>query len=358
MRLLCLLILTSALIVGCEDKDDEAPITIDTWLRIYPGSGGEVGSICATRDGGCAAAEQQFPNSNIYVFDSDGDLLQEISPSKYTTEKIYSLVVAQDGSIYATGSATLPLRWYVMKLTPQEITPSETTISLPDTFGAGFCIIESHDDNLLLGGTDNGDICIVKMNKGLDSLLWRTTLDELNGNTYAIEELPDGRIIAAGGRGGFMHVLSLTASGEVQTERQVNLPGYFKDMAISNNKIFAVAPSGSVGTLAVFDFDLNLDTLISVSDTGHVYLSGVALGSNGMPTLVATRYLQTGSDGDIWIRQYSQDGEIRWTKTFFLSTNERGYAIAAAPDGGYFVLGGTPLELDMYLIKVNDRGEM
>jgi len=66
-------------------------------------------------------------------------------------------------------------------------------------------------------------------------------------------------------------------------------------------------------------------------------------------------------DADIWIIKTDTSGDTLWTRTFGGASDDRGYSIQQALDGGYIITGSTYSfgagSADVYLIKTNASGD-
>jgi hypothetical protein len=83
--------------------------------------------------------------------------------------------------------------------------------------------------------------------------------------------------------------------------------------------------------------------------------------SDGGYLLCGTTSSFGAGSSDIYILRCDANGDLRWSKTFGGPNGEAGYAICAAPDGGYLVVGSTGSfgtgYSSVYAVRIDESGD-
>ena len=116
--------------------------------------------------------------------------------------------------------------------------------------------------------------------------------------------------------------------------------------------VVGLSASGSTVWEQRFDDAVELNTVLEAAD-GDLLLAGT--------------HLQTGTDRygeDLFLARTSADGTVRWTRTYGAPGEvTRGFAMAAAPDGGYVVAGMQTRQTEAdygefaYALRVDEAGD-
>lgn len=361
MRLLCLLILTSALIVGCEDKDDEAPITIDTWLRIYPGIGAtnNGGGLCATNDGGCAALVTYVNRTYVYKFNSRGSLQWERELVGIGGE-VGKIAESRSGDLFVTGATfQQPSDLFVARIPADGDTIIEHAINLGDSVADGWAILPTNDNGVVIGGRLDYQFAVFKLNHLFDTL-WVCALEgPRGGSAEALALWPDGRILAGGDSSAVGFLMVLNSDGSI--ERKITLPEYeyISGVAISSEGMILIAGRSDFSAITmVLDRDFNIVSRSVQTEEYGIFVRGIALGDNELPTIIGTLFASGGNGEEIWIRQSRHDGSVNWTSSYLTAGDDLARSIAADNNGGFFVLGTLLPGVDLILMRINETGDL
>jgi len=93
------------------------------------------------------------------------------------------------------------------------------------------------------------------------------------------------------------------------------------------------------------------DTVVSITDVVQTSSSEyIAVGD--------IRVRKTGSDEDILILKFDDDGNILWSKSVGDSTDNTASAIVKHPSEGYMVIGSSGGRERIYLLRLNEKGDV
>ncbi len=126
--------------------------------------------------------------------------------------------------------------------------------------------------------------------------------------------------------------------------------GYTVDIMTGNTSSWLAKIHASAGFLWKKDFSPNphchLVDIIPASDEGFI----------------AVGYTDPANDSvqDFWLLKVDAEGNQQWQHIYGSAADEKAYALCAADDGGYVVVGSTTASglADVYLIKTSANGEL
>jgi uncharacterized delta-60 repeat protein len=94
--------------------------------------------------------------------------------------------------------------------------------------------------------------------------------------------------------------------------------------------------------------------------TSDDYGYSVELANEGGFVIAGSTKAYGAADHDVWLVRVNADGDTLWTRTYGISRWEKGYSVDQTADGGYIVAGRTCANgsiWDGYLVRTDSRGD-
>ena len=218
-------------------------------------------------------------------------------------------------------------------------------------------------------GLGKEDVYILKLNQNGDKIWEKTFGGLLNGETDALQVLPDGSIIVVGRIGSFeagwdVYVLKLDKNGNKVWEKTFGGSGNDGANALhilSDGTIIVAGYKGSYGVLDpdvyILKLDKNGSKIWEKTFGGSGFDWAEALQVLSDSSIIIAGY--TGSFGaggwDVYVLKLDENGNKIWEKTFGGSGTDGARALQVLPDGT-IIIGGwtTPFGVgksDVYVLK-------
>jgi len=124
---------------------------------------------------------------------------------------------------------------------------------------------------------------------------------------------------------------------------------------------FSVDDLSQNGLVIKIDANGNEKWRSDLGGNGHDYTRDVLQTSDGGFVVVGNTASEGEGAHDVWLVKLDADGNEDWSRTFGGPSNDYGYAVRKADDGGYLIAGASysfdqDIECDMWLIKTDQEG--
>ena len=327
---------------------------VEKWTRYLGGTNDEFGaSVQQTADGGyIIAGEKEGPQNpwgpafgrNVLLIKTDTFGIQQwqkqYSFADTTDDFGYSVQQTNDGGYIILGQTKDYVSWdediYLIK------TDGNGDSLWTKTFEGvgwtcGYSVQQTTDGGFVITGEYFSDVCLIKTD-GSGNEQWNKTF---GGTGYdigrSVQQTTDGGYIITGSTPGY------TSGGN----------GYAD--------VWLIKTDGNGDSLWTKTFGgLNQDFGYAVQQTndgGYIITGWTASFGNG------------GNDGgyDVWLIKTDGSGIEQWSQTFGGTNDDMGYSVQQTTNGGYIIagetrslgnFGGSPLGVDVYLIKTDGQGNI
>lgn len=367
------------------------------WKYLFPSTEGRswATDIVYGHDGRIYASGLIHSNIAVICVDAAGQYQWNCNvdgpgPEPYWGETCYELLYGFDDNIYVTGRAggrdsqvDTDMDAAVMKVdlqgNPVWFYRYE---GLYGDYDMAFSITQTPDTNVHVAGY----FCGLLAEAGTISLDHRTGRDlwvmryvgpaiDMDA-AYAITSDEDGYLYATGydyksNRKGDVYVWKLDPPRN--TDGYYNLEGYAtwgEGHAVleTPDKGFVIAGhqgkslTSSTYHMRLIKTDINGDTLWTRNYGGNNEDRALDVAICPDKGYILTGFTKSyGAGGkDLYIVKTNEDGTMEWEKTFGAGTDEEGYSIVTASDGGYFIAGKTYRydgAGDLWFMKINAQGD-
>jgi hypothetical protein len=290
--------------------------------------------IAQAGDGGLVACGEVYGigggygDASLTKFTAQGDHVWTTLMGGESIDRAYSVTSVQDGG-YAVVGQTLGFSGPNYDLFLSKFNASGDHLWTKTLEGAageeGFSVIETDDGNLVVGGSTQSygsggeDLLLMKLDPS-GTPLWARTLDLGSGEVaHSVIELSYGGFAAAG---------------------RSSFNGY--DILLSRFD----ASGDHIWTRTLVGAGWDFANSVTEASDGGLVVAGVEMTS--------------GAGGaDLCISKFDSSGTHLWTRTLGEGSNEYGYSIVRAEDGGYVVTGTTEdtgYLRNLILTKFDDSG--
>lgn len=250
-----------------------------------------------------------------------------------------------------------------------------------DMIDWGNCIQQTSDGGYIISGTNFRNAWslwysyyyLIKIDASGNEL-WHQIYGEYNRENIAncVQETTDGGYIIAGyeGNAGMYDAIvqKTDDKGDIVWERVFGEPDLFdKAFSVQQTLDGGYIITGMTGSYGANGLDVLLIKLNSDGTDSWIKVIGGDYNEAGTSVKQTNDggYIITGSaddsvgNVDIWLVKTDSNGDVQWSKTFGTENYEESYSVQQTSDGGYIVLGFTPLYdgcSDIWLIKTDNLG--
>ncbi len=376
-----MLVTASILLPANNLKADGPPVQ---WQKTFGGSNSDWGySVQQASDGGyiIAGSTTSFGAGDFEVYliktDSSGNSQWQKTFGGSSDDYGYSVQQTSDGGYIIAGETySFGYDVYLIK------TDSNGNSQWQKTFGSsdydwGNSVQQTSDGGYIItGGTYSfgagySDVYLIKTDSNGNSQ-WQKTFGGSNSDWgYSVQQTSDGGYIIAGatssfGAGDFeVYLIKTDSSGISQWQRTFG--GSDWD---SGNSVQQTSDGGYIIAGGTYSFGAgNGDVYLIKTDSGgnsqwqktfggsyYEWDNSVQQVSDGGYIIAgSTESFGAGND-DVYLIKTDSGGNSRWQKTFGGSSDDWGYSVQQASDGGYIIAGDTYSFgagfSDVYLIKL------
>lgn len=248
----------------------------------------------------------------------------------------------------------------------------------------GYSIISTFDDGCIVAGTTEsfgsgeGDIYIIRLNRGGDTLWTKTYGADQDDRGRAITHTPNGGYIVAGDIPSFgasaydMFLIRIDSKGDMMWYKTYggsgNETAYSIETLPDGNSLIAGFTSSFGSRHGIYTLKINQfgDILWSNVFWGDaiIYYRVAMTSINGGLYITGSYMLQedSGAHNDVFVIKTNSEGDSLFTKFIGGTKDDMGYSIVTTPDGGCIVAGTTRSfgagGLDVYLIRLNSSGDI
>jgi len=192
------------------------------------------------------------------------------------------------------------------------------------TYSQGKAIIQTRDGGFLIVGygtyRDSSGIYVLKLDLNLN-WVWTKTIGVGSGNSVVQDAA--GNYVIAG---------STNAYG------------------VDSNDVYVVKLD-SLG---------NIIWTRTIGGSGNEYGNSIALAKNGGYTIAGYTNSFGAGGNDVYLIKLDTAGNLKWTRTFGGTNDDKGNSVSATNDGGYVIAGSTNSvgagSYDVYVIKTDSSG--
>jgi hypothetical protein len=275
-----------------------------------------------------------------------------------------------------------------IEINNEKVTTFEPPIEWSKTYGSdlmdwGKCIQETSDGGYIISGTNYRNLgslwysyyYLIKIDASGNEL-WHQIYGEYNreNTAYYVQETSDGGYIIAGYEGVtsmYNAIVQKTdGEGNIVWERVFGEPNLFDEaFCVQQTLDGGYIVTGITQSYGANGNDVLLIKLNSDGTDSWIKVIGDDYNQAGTSVMQTNDggYIITGStddsdyDVDILLVKTNPDGTVEWSKTFGTGNQnyEDSYSVQQTSDGGYIVLGNTPINdgySDICLIKTDELG--
>ncbi len=374
-------LIVSLISVACEKTTN--PQEQVTFVKTFGGQFIDEGkSVIQSSDGGYVLAgyiENSTTDKNVYVIkvDSKGNPLWERSIGGTDNEEAHEIRQTPDGGYIVVGENSTDV--LLIKIDSQGNLQWQKSIG-GSGIDAGKSISLTNDGGYIICGytysygAGNGDVYLVKTD-GFGNVQWQRTFGGSDRDIgYSVIQMRNGWYAIAGltySFGNRVQIYLVITDNQGNLLWQHNYGGSTHDGAYSIQQ----TPDGDLVITGFMGTETYVENvaLIKTDSTGSLILQRVYGGSSddvgysikvlddGSFIIVGkTRSFGAGGS-DVYLLKTNSSGDIQWTKTFGGTSDDAGYSVFCADDGGYILTGVKDLNFtnntgDILLIKTDSEG--